>query len=147
MSDFSGEHCIGGVFPTLEVNPGDWDIIGENIEEDRMALDAMVSAQTTTVEKRVADEKSFQYFITISRRTSFRRLHLVGCFVKPSRCCDVRLVNEVSVEDFDGVCRPCKRKMASMGKDESQPQAESSSTASSSSTVPPGDEEELFGDL
>jgi hypothetical protein len=46
---------------------------------------------------------------------------------------EVRLLDEVSEDDFDSICRSCKRKMLSDGgKDEQQ---ESSSTASSSSTV------------
>ena len=63
-----------------------------------------------------------------------RRLHLVGCYVKPSRCGEVRYSNEVGTDDFDSVCRSCKKKMlAESGRG---PQDESSSTASSSSTEP-----------
>ncbi len=36
------------------------------------------------------DESSFKFFVTVSRRQGMRRLHLVGCFVKPSRCSEVR---------------------------------------------------------
>ena len=77
------------------------------------------------------DESSFKFFVTVSRRQGMRRLHLVGCFVKPSRCSEVRYSNEIGTEDFDSVCRSCKKKMmAESGKDS---QDESSSTASSSS--------------
>ena len=134
MNDFAGVCSIGGTYPASEIHQEDWDVIGENFDDDRAALDALVESQAKGVEKSIAGEKSFQYFVTISKRTSFRRLHLVGCFVKPSRCCDVRLVSDVSLDVFDGICRPCKRKMAALGKDDVQSQVESSSTASSSST-------------
>lgn len=134
LYDMAGKFSLGGIFPTLQVDPEDWDVIGEFAVDDKLELDAMVSAQAKHVAEREGEEEKFQYFITTSRRTSFRRLHLVGCFVKPSRCCDVRLLNEVTVDDFDAVCRPCKRKMASQGKDDKHDQADSSSTASSSST-------------
>ena len=43
------------------------------------------------------------------------------------------MLDEVEADDFDSICRACKRKMlAENGKDENP---ESSSTASSSSTV------------
>ena len=74
-----------------------------------------------------------KFFITISRRTAFRRFHLTGCFVKPSNCSEVRFVDDVSQEDFDSICRACKRKMLLEHGKEDNP-AESSSTASSSST-------------
>ena len=78
-----------------------------------------------------ADEAQ-KFFITVSRRGGHRRLHLVGCFVKPSNCCEVRLCNTVTAEDFDSICRACRKRMLQeTGKDTPE---ESSSTASSSST-------------
>ena len=73
-----------------------------------------------------------KYFVTISRRTALRRLHLDGCFVKPDRCCEVVRVDEICSDDFDSICQACKRKMlAECGKDDV---VDSSSTPSSSST-------------
>lgn len=135
---------LGGSYPTLEVSADDWDVIQEAMPDDEVSLAAKVAASSKEVANRVEDEAKFQFFITTSRRTSFRRLHLVGCFVKPSRCCDVRLTDQVTVDDFDGVCRPCKRRMVAQGKDVDHQLDESSSTASSSSTQidePAGDED------
>ena len=127
-------NSLGGIYPTLEIIADDWDVSQEAEIDNPVVLEAKVAAEAKVIEGKESSEGKFQFFITVSRRTSFRRLHLVGCFVKPSRCCDVRLVNEVTVDNFDGVCRPCKRKMAAEGKDVDHQQVESSSTASSSST-------------
>jgi hypothetical protein len=130
MGRLSGKNCIGGVFPTLEVQPDDWFLIGDG-ETDEHAVAMKVREQK--VRHEAASAETHKFFVTISRRAGFRRLHLTGCFVKPSNCMEVRLLDEVSEEDFDSICRSCKRKMLSdSGKDE---QPESSSTASSSSTV------------
>ena len=128
-SSLSGKFCLGGTFPTLEVLPDDWFEIGEN-EEDELTLAANILDQKTRDEATSKEQSKF--FVTISRRTAFRRLHLTGCFVKPSNCTEVRMLDEVTNEDFDSICRACKRKMlAENGKDVNP---ESSSTASSSST-------------
>ena len=118
-----------GNIPHLEVLPDDWFEIGEN-EEDELTLAANILDQKTRDEATSKEQSKF--FVTISRRTAFRRLHLTGCFVKPSNCTEVRMLDEVANEDFDSICRACKRKMlAENGKDVNP---ESSSTASSSST-------------
>ena len=128
-SSLSGKFCLGGTFPTLEVLPDDWFEIGEN-EEDELTLAANILGQKTRDEATSKEQSKF--FVTTSRRTAFRRLHLTGCFVKPSNCTEVRMLDEVTNEDFDSICRACKRKMlAENGKDVNP---ESSSTASSSST-------------
>ena len=80
-------------------------------------------------------EMGTKFFVTVSRRQGFRRLHLTGCFVRPSRCLEVRMLDEVNQDDFDSICRACKLRMAAeAGKDST---AESSSTATSSSTEEP----------
>ena len=129
-STLTGRSCLGGVFPTLEVMPDDWFEVGEN-EDDEHTLAASIQEQKAKDD--AAAKVSSKFFVTISRRTAFRRLHLTGCFVKPSNCTEVRMLDEVEADDFDSICRACKRKMlAENGKDENP---ESSSTASSSSTV------------
>ena len=68
-----------------------------------------------------------------------KRLHLVGCFVKPEHCGEVIFCNEVVENDFGSICQACKKKMTKeCGKEGS----DHSSTASSSSTDsdPRGDE-------
>eukprot|EP00435_Cladocopium_sp_Y103_P008878 s4940_g2.t1 len=137
MNNLTGKHCLGGMFPTLEVLPDDFFLLGEN-EDDELTLAANIQDQKAKDE--AAPSESTKFFVTISRRTAFRRLHLTGCFVKPSNCSKVRLLDEVRDEDLDSICRACKRKMlAENGKEGGE---ESSSTASSSSTVSAEDVDE-----
>jgi hypothetical protein len=124
------------VFLTLEVLPDDWFEVGDN-EADEATLEANIQDQKARAE--TADKALPKFFVTISRRTAFRRLQLTGCFVKPSNCTEVRMLDEVGNEDFDSICRACKRKMlAENGKDDS---VESSSTAASSSTASVAEED------
>ena len=70
------------------------------------------------------------YFVSITRRTGFRRLHKTsGCGVIPERCYKVEWVWEVNVKTADAVCKVC---LARCGK--SKPDSSSSSSGSSSST-------------
>ncbi len=115
-----------GFYPTLDVSEvGDVEVVDDTPELDE--LDALIDRQAPFVEPKVS-----KYFITISRRTAFRRLHMVGCFVKPSHCMEVRYLDEVLVEEFDSICRACKRKM--LQESGKEPGELSSSTASSPST-------------
>ena len=104
---------------------GDVEVVEDTPELDE--LDALIDRQRPAVEP-----KASKYFITISSRTAFRRLHMSGCFVKPSHCMEVRFLDEVMVEEFDSICRSCKKRMLQeSGKEAGEL---SSSTASSSST-------------
>ena len=111
----------------------DWQDLDET-EESRVLLadDVARQAAKERAKERMSVAQTKKYFITISRRTALRRLHLDGCFVKADRCCEVLHLDEVTSEDFDSICQACKRKMvAECGREDP---CESSSTASSSST-------------
>ena len=125
---------LGGVYPTLVPRDDRW----EWVDDEKDAGDLTDRVDKHRLASNSAAQVVTKFFITISRRAGFRRLHLVGCFVKPDRCCEVLYTNEVTLEDFDSVCRTCKRKMLAEGGKELQ--AESSSTASSSSTDTSGPE-------
>ena len=133
MNTLTGKHCLGGVYPTLEHRQGDWEDV-QDMTDDQMALvhEKALQMEADALKESQSGEPP-KYFVTISRRTRHRRLHLHGCFVKPSNCCEVRLCQTVTNEDFDSVCRACKKKMLLESGKEAQD--ESSSTASSSSTV------------
>ena len=90
-SNLSGRYSLGGVFPTLEVLPDDWFEVGDN-EADEATLEANIQEQKARA--ATADKAVSKFFVTISRRTAFR-LHLTGCFVKPSNCTEVRMMDEV----------------------------------------------------
>ena len=139
MSNWTGRYCLGGAYPTREVFDDDWQDPGDT-EEGQAALAesvAKISAGTQV------EQSCSKYFITISRRSALRRLHLPGCFVKPDRCCEVHYVDEVTGDDFDAICQACKRKMlAECGKDDA---GDSSPTASSSSTESGDGQDDQFG--
>ena len=138
LSNWSGRNSLGGIFPTLEV----FDDDVQDQDESQEAQAALAESVAKICEKDAAvAEKVTKYFITISRRSALRRLHLTGCFVKPDRCCEVLFVDEISSDDFDSICQACKRKMLlECGRDDG---GDSSSTASSSSTVSGGDPDEV----
>ena len=83
---------------------GDVEVVDDT--PDRDSLDALLENQAPLVDPRTA-----KFFITISRRTAFRRLRMLGCFAKPSHCMEVRFLDEVQVDEFDSICRACKKKM------------------------------------
>ena len=126
MNDVTGKHCLGGFYPTLDVSEvGDVEVVDDTPDFDE--LDVLVERHPP-----LSEQKAAKFFITISRRTAFRRLHMAGCFIKPSHCMEVRYLDEVLVEEFDSICRACKKRMfQESGKEAGEL---SSSTASSSST-------------
>jgi hypothetical protein len=133
MNNITGRHCIGGTYPTLEARAGDWEDVQDMTDDQLALLHEKALEVTAALDEQAATGDPPKYFVTISRRAGHRRLHLSGCFVKPSNCCEVRLFQTVTNEDFDSVCRACRKKMLSeSGKDAP---GESSSTASSSSTA------------
>ena len=132
MNNITGKNSLGGTYPAFTLGLDgieDWQEIPEEPHELLLVAD---SAETSGKMGNPADETSFKFFITVSRRQGLRRLHLVGCFVRPSRCSEVRYSNEVGPEDFDSICRSCRKKMLIEGGKETPD--DSSSTASSSST-------------
>ena len=133
MTPISGKNCLGSVFPVLVIRDEDCQVIPV-IEDDAnsVLLEEEARSALAIDSKREAPTDSTKYFVTVSRRAGHRRLHLVGCFVKPSNCMEVRMTNSVTAEDFDSVCRACRKKMLSENGKETP--EESSSTASSSST-------------
>ena len=127
MNKFTGRMCLGTLYPTLVLDEDGPEIVDDTPEDHQLeALAAKHAGQ-----HGMASEP--KYFITFSRRASFRRLHLTGCFVKAAQCAEVRFADEVNVEDFDSICRSCKKKMLDQCGKEAAADS-STSTASSSST-------------
>ena len=66
-----------------------------------------------------------------SRTTGLKRLHMVGCYVKPENCYDVKFVDCVNAEDIDSICKDCKARMkAQAGQEESDPSSSESDSDS-----------------
>lgn len=127
MNNLSGRNCLGGIFPTLIVEP-DLPLLDEFIGEDDT-----VAERVELISRKETDEQKFehQYFVTVSRCAGLRRLHMKGCFAKPDRCCETIYLSVVAAEDFDAICKSCKTRMSD---DAGREPTDSSSTASSSST-------------
>eukprot|EP00435_Cladocopium_sp_Y103_P067642 s272_g30.t1 len=129
MSNWTGKMCLGGTYPTLEVFQDDWDNRPDAVSDQDLAE----KVASLALKEKVGGQVETKYFITVSRRTALRRLHLSGCFVKPDRCGEVIHVNEVNQDDFDSICQACRKKMRSdCGRDGGD---QSSATASWSSTA------------
>ena len=92
----------------MEVREGDWVDIGDDFAEDADAVEQKAQEHSLAESKSLSTNETFKYFITISRRAGHRRLHLVGCFVKPGNCCEVRMCNQITAEEFDSICRACE---------------------------------------
>ena len=82
-----------------------------------------------------ATSRTPPYFVSITRRTGFRRLHKTsvtsGCGVIPERRYKVEWIWEVEEKTADAVCKVC---LARSGKQKPKSDSSSSSSGSSSST-------------
>lgn len=75
-----------------------------------------------------------RYYITISRRNGFRRLHMSGaCPVQAWKCQGMEEVQDIKQAAFDAVCLNCKRKIQSQENAE-EADEDSDSVGDSSST-------------
>ncbi|CAE7237781.1 unnamed protein product [Symbiodinium sp. CCMP2592] len=113
-----GVRCLGNRWPAIEQDDADAS------EEDE-APEAMNVEGSAT-----------KYFISISRKTGHRRLHLNGpCHVKPHHCNRVEFVERVALEQIDSICRDCKHRMREDqgAEDDQDTSSESGSTSDSSS--------------
>ena len=118
-------YMLGVKWPTFEVleNPDHvWDT--SLVQTGRVEIDHREEISSSP------SSRTPPYFVSITRRTGFRRLHKTsGCGVIPERCYKVEWVWEVNEKTADAVCKVC---LARCGK--SKPDSSSSSSGSSSST-------------
>ena len=97
-----------------------------------LVVPASQPAPSTPEEPRAPQEPSFDYFVVTSRTTGLRRLHMLGCYVKPENCYSVRFLQQVSAEDVDSICKDCKARMkAQAGQEDSDPSSSSFDSESS----------------
>eukprot|EP00435_Cladocopium_sp_Y103_P062974 s792_g24.t1 len=95
------------------------------------AVDVMIGPQMQTEPEPQEDDElpEAPYFITISRKSFFRRLHVSkSCAVRQERCLVTQPVYSLSKDVADAVCKLCRPKL----KAENQAPSSSSSTDSSS---------------
>ena len=74
------------------------------------ASDAEAEEDLVTAAAPVSEDLPVQpYFVTISRRTGFRRFHVVGkCHVHAERCQQAEMVESLDRTSFDAICRVAK---------------------------------------
>ena len=103
----------------------------EELDEDKLESLKKLAVAEFVSDIPKSDEGG--YFVTVSRRTGFKRLHLVGgCHVHAEKCQQAFAVSSLDGVVFDSACKICKRKLKHI-VDESESE-ESSSDASSPST-------------
>ena len=80
----------------------------------------------------VVPAQQTRYFISVSRKTGHRRLHINGpCHVKPHHCAVVHYTDKVDMQDLDSICKDCKQRLRAE-REQAAADASSSETASSS---------------
>ena len=114
-----GVKCLGNKWPTVELEETD-------LSEDEGPGEAEAVQGSST-----------KYFISISRKAGYRRLHLNGpCHVKPHHCTKVEYVDRVVLEQIDSICRDCKHRMRDeQGMEPSQDTSSESASTSDSDSV------------
>lgn len=86
-------------------------------------------------------DEGMTYFVTVSRRTGFRRLHVTGkCHVHAERCQQTESVESVTCTSFDAICRVCKRFLKEQVESGSDSSSSSDGSSSSTSVETSGDE-------
>lgn len=92
----------------------------------------------------VTGKQSDGYFITISRRTGFRRIHVTGgCHIQAEKCQQVQEVTKVQEGSFDAMCKFCKRKLQDETGDPARDETSDSDGSSTSTSTSTSDEDEV----
>ena len=108
----------------------------DSVSDEELIPDEVIEAtKEVALGETVGDEDQHQglYFVTISRRTGFRRLHLIGgCHVHAEKCQQTVILNSLDSSLFDAACKVCKSKLKDMASEREN--SSSSSDGSSSST-------------
>jgi len=121
------------------------DSDNELISDDQVALHREEAFTNWTVDNDDQNETEVPvYFITISRRTGFKRLHVVGaCQIQRERCQETVGVTDMKSSEFDAVCKWCKKfleKDRSKKADDSEGSSDSSGESSSTNVETSADE-------
>ena len=115
------------------------------LDSDGEQVDAQEKQQVMEAVQQEAAESqtSVGYFITTSRRTGFRRLHMHGkCPVRSDRCIDSTDVDNVRDAAYDAICKICQRRISEeLGRMTADHDASSDSGDSSSTNTSGGEAE------
>eukprot|EP00435_Cladocopium_sp_Y103_P016219 s4687_g4.t1 len=116
------------------------DLIRHGCEEDSGEDETQQHVDEDPFQSVDVEEDS-TYFVTVSRRTGFRRLHVVGrCHVHAERCQQTEFVDSLSNTNFDAICRVCKKFLKEQADTGSDSSSSSDGSSSSTSAESSGDE-------
>ena len=110
-----GAWHVGGTFPLLQIAP---------------VVDAMEDEPERKEQGTQDDDvlPEAPYFITISRKSFFRRLHVSkSCAVRQERCLVTQPIYSLSGDVADAICKLCKPKLKEVSQDPSSSDSTSSS--------------------
>ena len=97
-----GAWCLGGKFPLIHMKP----------EVLQSAKGEPLAAGLEPLEEEVPDAP---YFVSITRGSGFRRLHLAhACAVRQSRCLETMAVHELREGVADAICKLCRPKISGL---------------------------------
>ena len=97
----------------------------EGLKENALAFGTVDSDEQQSHDNRMS------FFITVSRRTGFRRLHVVGyCHVQASRCQETIVVENIQ----DATFMSCKKRLKSVAEDVEENSSGTDTSGSSTST-------------
>ena len=144
IKEFADKHNLSGqrvrrrhkTLP-LSASPDDLRYGYEEPSDDE---DKDAPVQENAVEQE--DVLTQSYVITISRRTGFRRLHVLGkCHVHAERCQQAEYVESLDGTAFDAICRVCKTFLRSQVNSEESTSSSSDGSSSSTSVNTSGGED------
>ena len=119
----------------------------EESSDDELPTNEVVEAtKDAALAATVGEDEHLKglYFVTISRRTGFRRLHMVGgCHVHAEKCQQTVMLNSIDNASFDAACKVCKSKLKALASD---PEDSSSSSGGTSSSTQSSDQDAMHED-
>ena len=130
--------CLGVKWPALPLE----NLIDEAYNEGLQVDETQEAQETIVSDVSESRDEGAAFFVSVSRRAGFRRLHRVnGCGIKPWACHKVEWIKEVREGVADAACKICKIKLGKETETEG-----TSSSGSSSSTEEQEDAKLADGD-
>ena len=118
----------------------------EAYQEGIHANDGQEVKETTGSDRLENQMDSASFFVSVSRRAGFRRLHRVnGCGIKPWACHKVEWIKEVREGCADAACKICKVSLGRGAEAEDSSSSGSSSSTEEEQEVPEPKRDAEFG--
>ena len=124
--------CLGVKWPALPAE----NLVDEAYNEGLHVGESQEAKELVVAEASENQDEGATFFVSVSRRAGFRRLHRVnGCGIKPWACQKVEWIKEVREGVADAACKICKVKL---GKETETEGTSSSGSSSSTEEEPEG---------